>query len=114
MGRSQGSRARGIERGARVSSVLTGEDGRSYAFYDGRADAGENWEERTGLAVVDGGDLVPVDDAPVAVSPHASGSLRYLSVVPLAGGGNRLYYEAARPDGAHDIRTELVPAPVSG
>jgi hypothetical protein len=97
------------QRGARVTSLVPGTP---LAFYDGRADASENWEERTGLAMLgEDGRLRAVGEGPVAVSPHASGALRYLSVVALPDGGHRLYYEAALPDGSHDIRTELVPPP---
>jgi hypothetical protein len=87
-------------RGARVTAVLA--DGR--AAYDGRATAEENFAERTGLARPGGGTggrLVADADAPVA-------DVRYLDVVPLAGGGHRLYYEAPLPDGSHELRTTLV------
>lgn len=85
-------------RGARVTSVLP--DGR--ACYDGRATAEENWFERTGLAVPtgDGAHLRALDGGPVA-------DVRYLEVLALPTGGHRLYYEARRPDGAHELRTEL-------
>src|SRR3954451_1660760 len=71
-------------RGARVSSVQVDGDEITVA-YDGRATAGENWEERTGVArgvrLPDGtfGRLTAEDREPVG-SPHAPNGLRYLSV----------------------------------
>jgi hypothetical protein len=95
-------------RGVRVTAVLPGDT--VTAWYDGRASAEENWEERTGIAT--GADLAEfvIDGvAPVAESPYAPGGLRYLSVVTLPHGeGHRLYYEATRSDGAHELRTQLV------
>jgi hypothetical protein len=86
-------------RGARVTTVLP--DGR--AAYDGRATKEENFRERTGLARLTGPDgrLVPEGDGPVA-------DVRYLDVLPLPGGGHRLWYEAPLRDGSHELRTELV------
>jgi hypothetical protein len=89
-------------RGARVTAVLP--DGR--AAYDGRASAEENFSERTGLAEPEPGPDRPgglraVGDGPVS-------DARYLDVVPLPGGGYRLWYEAPLPDGSHELRTELV------
>jgi hypothetical protein len=84
-------------RGARLTSILP--DGR--ASYDGRATQDENWFERTGLARLHDGAFAAEGDEPVA-------DVRYLDVLPLPGGGARIYYEARLPDESHELRTELV------
>jgi hypothetical protein len=91
----------------RVSAVWPVEGGLT-AAYDGRATAEENWEERTGTAtttLLPGGGYGPLTavDAPPAGSPHAPHGLRYLTAV-----SGRIYYEATRPDGAHELRTEAL------
>lgn len=92
-------------RGARISTVAA--DG-SWAFYDGRATAGENYEERSGWATRSAaGDSFEFAGGPIA-SPHAAGGLRYVDAVALPGGGWRLFCESNRPDGAHELRTELI------
>jgi hypothetical protein len=60
---------------------------------DGRATAEENWFEKTGLT--------EARDEPVA-------DVRYLEVLPLPGGGHRIYYEARLPDDSHELSTELI------
>ncbi len=98
-------------RGVRVSAVVvTGDD--IMVSYDGRATAAATWGERTGTArgtrLPDGsfGELIADAGDPLG-SPHAPYGLRYVSVIDLPDGRQRLYYEATRADGAHDLRTEL-------
>ena len=93
-------------------------DGRWAATYDGRATAEENWEERTGIAYAAAdspdsaeGVFTAQGQEPVARSPYGLGGLRYLSVLNTPDGGYRLYYEATRADGAHELRTELISPP---
>lgn len=97
-------------RGARVSAVLANGDSTLF-WYDGRASAAENWEERTGVAVPTDAwpTLTPVGLDPVLASPHHPCGLRYLSVLRLPDGTCRAYFEMTRPDGAHDLRTATVP-----
>ena len=52
------------------------------------------------------GPLTAEDREPLG-SPHAPNGLRYLSLVTLPDGRQRMYYESTRADGAHDLRTEL-------
>lgn len=89
---------------ARISSVLP--VGTGYVcYYDGGASKAEDTEERCGLAVSD--DLrhwhSVTPDGPALVSPYATGSLRYVEVLPI-GDETWAYYEYARPDGSHELR----------
>ncbi|MBO0777061.1 MAG: hypothetical protein J2P34_12180 [Actinobacteria bacterium] len=94
-------------RGTRVSAVYYAGP-TVVAYYDGRASVGENTEERTGIATgTDPAGLTPLGAGPFAESRYASHCLRYLAIVPLPSGSHRLYYELARPDGAHELRTEV-------
>jgi hypothetical protein len=94
-------------RGARVTAVLRSDP--LAVAYDGRATAEDNWHEVTGIAYADPGSTALTASAggPVAQSPHADGAFRYLSAVPLPDGRTRFYFEAARPDGAHDLVTSV-------
>lgn len=94
-------------RGTRVTAVHLGQ-GLVTAYYDGRASAAENYEERTGVATgTDPAALASLGLGPLASSPYHGGGLRYLDIVPLPGGRNRLYYEMTGPDRSHALVTEL-------
>ena len=97
-------------RGTRVTAVTRSGDTVT-AFYDGRASAAENYEERTGIATGTApAALAPAAGGPAAQSRHGGGGLRYLDVLALPDGRHRIYYELTRADGAHELRTELRPA----
>ena len=93
-------------RGVRIAAVrMNGES--VLAYYDGRASAAQNYEERTGIAVGrNPAELEAVSSAGVAGSPDGRG-LRYLDIVDLGDRRERWYYEVTRADGAHELRTEL-------
>ncbi len=97
-------------RGARITFVLYDRGTPIVAYYDGRASAQENFEERTGIAFWDEkeGKFIQTEDGPIG-TPY--GGLRYLTQIGLAGGRRRFYLEGRRKDGAHELRTELIPAP---
>jgi hypothetical protein len=86
-------------RGTRLTSVVG-----DYAYFDGRASAEENFEERTGLAKWNGSRYIAV--AGPSSSPFGGGALRYVSAIELPV-GLRLYYESATKYGSHELRTEL-------
>jgi hypothetical protein len=91
-------------RGTRVAAVVEA-DGRWWAFYDGRATAAENWQERCGLAVGAGPARFVALAGPVPA--RAGAALRYVSVIEV-GGGLRAYFEASAADGSHELRTVFV------
>lgn len=102
-------------RGVRVTSAEI-EGDQLVVTYDGRASAGQNWEENTGVAIgargPDGrfGLLTALPGPPLA-SPH--GGLRYLTRVALPDGQSHIFYELTRADGAHELRGGRLPAPVA-
>jgi hypothetical protein len=88
----------------RINSIVA-HNGLFFAFYDGSVSHRENYEEKTGLAV--SSDLrtwrSATPNGPWVTSPHASTSLRYLDA-QVHGDKLSMFYEFARPDGAHDLR----------
>lgn len=94
---------------ARLSSIMPVPGG-FVGYYDGAGSRAEDTEERCGLAVsVDLRTWRRVTtDGPALVSPHATGSLRYVDAVR-AGGSWWAYYEYARPDGSHELRRNVLP-----
>ena len=97
-------------RGVRVAAVRFTAGGVA-AYYDGRATAVQNCEERTGVAVGTGpGELAATGTEPLAESPFPAYGLRYLTIVDLGDGSERLYYELTNSAGSHDLVTELRPA----
>jgi len=93
---------------ARISSVMPFGKG-FVAYYDGAASAAEDTEERCGLAVSI--DLRAwrrgTPRQPALVSPHATGSLRYVEAVRLQDGW-WAYYEYTRRDGSHELRRNFL------
>lgn len=93
----------------RIGALLPLDSGGYLAFYDGSRSVQQNYEEQTGLAHTF--DLKTFyalsSDGPCLFSPHGSGSLRYIDVVPV---GHELfyYYEIAAPDGSHELRVSVV------
>jgi hypothetical protein len=102
---------------ARLGTILPVPGG-LLGFYDGSADASENYEERCGLALstsaVPAAASAPAGwtrltpRGPRLTSPHATGALRYVDHV-LLGSDLLLYYEYARADGSHELRVHRVP-----
>jgi hypothetical protein len=93
-------------RGTRVTAVISTDP--LTVLYDGRSTADANWFETTGVARQVGDRLQAIGDEPVAVSPFSDGAFRYATVVDVGDGRRRVYFEAARPDGAHDLRSAII------
>ena len=95
------------QRGVRVTAVIPG----GLAFYDGRASAEENWEERTGLAGGAGGEPEAFEALPGGPLVRDR-SIRYVAPVATPDGGWFVYYETARADGTHELQgLQLPPTP---
>ena len=74
-----------------------------FAFYDGSASHLDNYEEKTGVAQRKSSWKSVTPQGPAFTSPHATGSLRYIDA-QVQGEDVFLFFEFARPDGAHDLR----------
>lgn len=95
------------QRGTRVTSIIERGD-TVVAFYDGRASAAENWEERMGVAVGTPEHFAVVGEAPVAEAPGRYRALRYACAVD-DGDRTAVYYETGCEDGSHELRREWFP-----
>jgi len=95
------------QRGTRLTAIMERGD-TVVAFYDGRASAAENWEERTGVAVGRQDALQVVGAAPIAAAAGAYPALRYACVVD-DGDRTAVYYEIGCDDGSHELRREWFP-----
>lgn len=89
----------------RINSVIR--KGDAYiGFYDGSKSYKENYEERPGIAISK--DLknwqTVTPDGPIVTTPNATGSIRYIDALPTSDQHVNLYFEIARPDGAHELR----------
>ena len=95
-------------RGARVTDVLSLDP--LVVLYDGRPTAADNWFETTGVARSDAGPAgsLVADVADPVRSAFGDGAYRYASTVRMPDGRVRLYVEASRADGAHDLVTALL------
>ncbi len=94
-------------RGVRIAAVRFTPAGVA-AYYDGRATAVQNCEERTGVALGTWpGELAATGAEPLAESPFPAYGLRYLTIVDLGDGSERLYYELTNSAGSHDLVTEV-------
>ncbi|HGJ66979.1 TPA: hypothetical protein ENS27_16590 [bacterium] len=78
-------------------------------FYDGGSSVGENYEEKTGLAITfDFKSYHHVSEkSPILTSPHSTGSLRYMDAIKFKS-QIFYYYEYARADGSHELRVNRV------
>lgn len=99
---------------ARVTGFFPGPVG-FIAFYDGSHDVSENYEERASLAW--SADLSTFHaletSGPLFVSPHGSGSVRYVEPL-LIGDTLYIYYEYTRADGGHQLRVAKLPVLADG
>jgi len=84
------------------------------AIYDGRPNSGANYSDRPGLAIThDLRTFRKVDiGRPRLKSPHGRGTLRYVECLRV-GDVLHYFYEMARPDFAHELRTAKVPLSAS-
>ncbi len=102
--------AGGWDRYASRLNTVYRRDDRFVGLYDGAGDVSENYEERCGLAVsADLRSWIRLSVDGPAVGPNGGpGSVRYVEAVQ-ATEWTRFYYEYTRDDGAHELRTVVVP-----
>uniref|UniRef100_A0A7S4UDU1 Glycosyl hydrolase family 32 N-terminal domain-containing protein n=1 Tax=Paramoeba aestuarina TaxID=180227 RepID=A0A7S4UDU1_9EUKA len=102
----QPDRKQGWDRYCRRISSVVEKNGKYFAFFDGSEGHHQNYEEKCAFAISENlREWKPLSlDAPDLCSPHASKSLRYVDCLDHEG-KLHLFYELAREDGAHEMRT---------